>query len=246
MKKVLKPEQRLIVAADFQPKPGNNWFWVRKQVMDLVDKLAGTGVCIKVNSALRAAGQELVNMIHSRGLNVFADYKFYDVGDTNKTDGKILHVVSPELVTVACVAGLDALVALKAELLDSEVLGVTVPTSLKEADTQRMFGCSVMDAVLRFADIAKDAGLDGLISSAKEVPVLRERFGALFSLNTPAIRPLWSIVPGDGQNPERIVTPTKAIEAGADCIVVGRPIIQANDPREAVLRIIEEIAAAAG
>jgi orotidine-5'-phosphate decarboxylase len=135
--------------------------------------------------------------------------------------------------------------ALKAELPDTEVLGVTVLTSLKDADTQAMFTCSTVEAVMRFAQVAADAKIDGLISSAKEAEMLRAEFGILLSLNTPAIRPTWAIVPGDDQNPDRIMTPAKAIRAGADRIVVGRPIVNAESPYDAVMRTIEEIARAA-
>ncbi len=97
---------------------------------------------------------------------------------------------------------------------------------------------------MRFAHVAAEAKIDGLISSPKEAEVLRAKFGIVLSLNTPAIRPTWAIVPGDDQNPERIMTPAKAIRAGADRIVVGRPIVQAEKPYDAVMRTIEEIASA--
>jgi len=92
--------------------------------------------------------------------------------------------------------------------------------------------------------LAKRAGLDGIISSAAEAEVLRAKMGVIMTINTPAIRPEWAIVPGDDQNPDRIMTPTKAIRAGADRVVIGRPIIQAPDPRRAVELTIKEIEAA--
>lgn len=121
---------------------------------------------------------------------------------------------------------------------------MTALTSLKDPDTQAMFTCSTEEAVIRFAQVAADAKIDGLISSPKEAEALRAKFGVLMSLNTPAIRPTWAIVPGDDQNPERIMIPAKAIKAGANRIVIGRPITQARSPYEAVMRTIEEIASA--
>lgn len=244
MGKILTPAERLIVAADFKPTAPNGRDWVKAQVLKLADSLKGTGVYLKVNSALRACGYDLVDEIHSRGLRVFADLKLIDIGETLSTDGILIREAKPELLTVMCVSGLVAMKALKAELPDTEVLGVTVLTSLKDADTQAMFTCSTKEAVMRFAQVAAAAKLDGLISSAKGAEVLRAKFGIVLSLNTPAIRPTWAIVPGDDQDPDQIMTPEKAIKAGADRIVVGRPIVRAEKPYDAVMRTIEEIASA--
>ena len=244
--RTLTPAERLIVAADFKPTASNGREWVRAQVLALADSLSGTEVYLKVNSALRAAGYGLIDEIHSRGLRVFADLKLIDIGETLGTDGALLKEARPELLTTMCVSGITAMQALKAELPDTEVLGVTVLTSLKDADTQAMFTCSTEEAVMRFAQVAADAKIDGLISSPKEAEMLRAKFGVVLSLNTPAIRPTWAIVPGDDQNPDRIMTPVKAIKAGADRIVVGRPITKSPYPYGAVQRTIEEIASAIG
>lgn len=241
MQKVLTPAERLIVAADFKPTAPNGRAWVRAQVLALADSLKGTGVYLKANSGLRACGYELVGEIQSRGLRVFADLKLIDIGETLSTDGVLLREAKPELLTAMCVAGVTALQALKAELPDTEVLGVTALTSLTDDDTKAMFICTTEEAVIRFAQVGATAKLDGLISSPKEVEALRAKFGIVLSLNTPAIRPTWTIVPGDDQNPDRITTPAKAIRAGADRIVVGRPILQAKNPYDAVMRTIEEI-----
>ncbi len=247
MQKTLTPAERLIVAADFKPTGSNGREWVRSQVLALADNLCDTGVCLKINSALRACGYDLIDAIHSRGLRVFADLKLVDISETIATDGALLKESCPELLTVMCNAGVASMRALKAELPDTEVLGVTVLTSLKDADTQAMFTCSTEEAVMRFAQVAADAKIDGLISSSKEAEVLRAKFGVVLSLNTPAIRPTWAIVPGDDQNPERIMTPAKAIKAGVDRIVVGRPITKPPagvTSREAVVRTVEEIVSA--
>lgn len=244
MPRTLKPSERLIVAADFKPTASQGKNWVKAQVLALADSLQGTGVYLKVNSALRACGYGLIHAIKSRGLRVFADLKLFDIRETLSTDGILLKEAGPELLTTVCAAGVTAMQALKAELPDTEVLGVTVLTSLKDADTQAMFTCSTEEAVLRFAQVAADANIDGLICSAVEAEMLRAKFGLVLSLNTPAIRPTWAIVPGDDQNPDRIMTPKKAIEACADRIVVGRPIVQAESPYYAVMKTIEEIASA--
>jgi len=248
--KNLTPAERLIVAADFKPNPtkGENRNWARRRVLMLADELSGTGVCLKMNSILRACGYHLIKEVHDRGLRVLADLKLYDIGETLSTDGMLLKEFKPELLTVACIAGVPAMQALKTELPDTEVLGVTVLTNTKDgnepSDAQAMFVCSTADAVLRFAKLAGYAGINGLISSAKEAEMLRAKFGVAMTINTPAIRPVWAVVSGDDHDPERIMTPTKAIMAGADRIIVGEPIVKAGKPRDAVMRTIDEIASA--
>lgn len=245
--KTLTPPERLIVAADFKPTTPEGRAWVEKRVLTLADELNGTGVYIKVNSALRAVGYGLIDELHSRGLRVFADLKLNDIIETLATDGALLKEARPELLTAMCSAGVAGMKALKAELPDTEVLGVTVLTSLKDADVDAMFTCTMEEAVIRLGKFAFDAKIDGFISSAAEVKALQAHFGMVMSFNTPAIRPLWALVAGDDQNPERIMTPTKAIRAGADRIVVGRPATKpptGMTRREAVNRLLEEIAAA--
>jgi len=244
MQKTLTPAERLIVAAEFKPTGQNGKNWVKAQVLALADSLKGTGVYLKVNSALRACGYDLIGEIQSRGLRVFADLKLYDIGETLSTDGVLLKEARPELLTTVCSAGAKSIQALKAELPDTEVLGVTVLTSLNAGDTQIIHGCNVQDSVRKLADQAIRAGIDGFISSPHEIAVLRELSGDSMSINTPGIRPTWAIVPGDDQNPDRIMTPAKAIKDGADRIVVGRPIVKAEKPYDAVMRTIEEITSA--
>jgi orotidine-5'-phosphate decarboxylase len=242
----LTPTERLIVAADFKPHSVtiSGRADVRSQVLTLADGLKGTGVYVKVNSALRACGYGLISEIHSRGLRVFADLKLYDIGETLATDGVLLREVKPELLTVVCSAGIKAMRMLKAELPDTEVLGVTVLTSLKDDDTKMMWDQSVAYTAARLAHLVVDSDMDGLICAATEAEMMRDIIGVNRTINTPAIRPVWAIVPGDDQNPDRIMTPAKAIKAGADRIVIGRPIVRDKNPHDAVMRTIDEISKA--
>ena len=240
----LSPADRLIVAADFKPDVEYGRLGAKGKVLALARSLEGTGVHLKLNSVLRACGYDLIDDIHALGLRVFADLKLFDISETLATDGMFLRQSKPELLTVACTAGIDAMRALKAQLPDTEVLGVSVLTTFNDDAAQAMFTCSTNEAVMRLSRLAAQAGVDGLISSAKEAAMLSAEFGLLFSCNTPAIRPTWAIVESDDQNPDRVMTPAKAIAAGADRIVVGRPIVQAANPRDAVIRTLEEIASA--
>lgn len=244
MKSIMTPADRLIVAADFKPVPPNGGNWVRAQVVALATKLKATGVCLKVNSALRYCGYELIDEILARGLKVFADLKLHDIGETLATDGGLLQEMKPDFLTISCVSGVAAMKALKAQLPDTEVLGVTVLTSLTESDTFEMFHASVNEAVVNFAVLGESAGLDGLVCAPTDIVSIRSVIRKPMTLNTPGIRPTWAIVPGDDQNPDRIMTPAKAIKAGADRIVVGRPIVKADNPYDAVMRTLEEIASA--
>ncbi len=252
----LTSAKRLIVAADFKPTHSvlDDWMtklsapkpseWVRRQVLTLAENLNGTGVYLKVNSALRLCGYGLINEIKSCGLGVFADLKLCDIGNTLGTDGAILQEFKPELLTVMCSAGEGALIALKKALPDTEVLGVTALTSLSAEDIEAVHGELTRNAVVgNLAEIALSAGLDGVVASPMEAKMLRKSLGEKMTINTPAIRPAWAIVPGD-DNAGNSTAPKIAIELGATRIVVGRPILQAPSPYDAVMRTIEEIEAA--
>ena len=237
--------ERLIVGADYKPVGPDGREWVRTKVLKLADQISGTGVYMKVNSALRACGYGLIDEIHARGIKVFADLKLDDIKETLTIDGILLREAKPELLTVKCTAGIASMQALKNELPDTEILGVSVLTNLTEEDVMAMFICSREEAVMRLSAFGAAAKIDGFISSAKEVDILRSGFGLSMSINTPAIRPKWAIVPGDDQNKNLIVTPAEAIIAGADRIVVARPIILAENPYDAVMWTLEEIASVA-
>lgn len=239
MKKILTVADRLIVAFDF-PVGERKEVW--KKNVELAKSLQKTGITAKVNSGLRACGYDLIDMFHDYGLKVMADLKLYDIADTLKIDGMLLREAKPEFLTVVCSTGVKAMKALKIELPDTEIMGITVLTDLNDDDSRDMFSCSTLDAVLRFAHLAEQVPLGGLVSSAKEVPALiEEDFELFFTLNTPCVRSLYDIVPGDNQNPDRVLTPEKAIRNGADRIVVGRPITLARNPYDAVMRKLEEI-----
>lgn len=247
MNKELSVAERLIVAADFTPtKLGASG--VFNDVFSLAKDLKDTGVCIKVNSVLRAFGYSLITGLQDLGLKVFADLKLIDIPNTMETDAKLLKFFQPDILTIMCCAGIDGMSAVQKYLGDkTEVLGVTILTSLNEEECQAIFTCSTKAGVLRFARMAQLAGLGGLILSSQEAELISKRKELLLSINTPGIRPLWSLVEGDDQS--RVLTPTQAIKNGAERIVIGRPILlacpndkgQPQSPREAVERTLEEI-----
>lgn len=231
--------ERLIIAADFAPDSSGRK-GVHKKIMALADQLEGTGVIFKMNSALRALGMGLIREINERGLKVFADYKLVDIPATMEIDGLFLTEDQPAIVTAMANAGTRGLRALSNVLPLTEVLAVTVLTSLDEEECLEIFGCTPAEGVARFAKIAQDGNVDGLILSPKELGIIADMPDIYLDCNTPGIRPSWTVVEGDDQS--RVTTPADAIAAGAKRLVIGRPITQADNPRMAVERTLDEIA----
>jgi orotidine-5'-phosphate decarboxylase len=124
------------------------------------------------------------------------------------------------------------------------LLGVTALTSIGRSEMSAAGwyapDLTVTDLVIRRAAIARDAGCAGVVCSGDEIHAIKQQFGREFLVVAPGIRPAWAAIKGDDQR--RAATPAQAITAGADFIVVGRPIRTANDPAEAADRVVDEIA----
>ncbi|MFA5130543.1 MAG: orotidine-5'-phosphate decarboxylase [Patescibacteria group bacterium] len=240
-RKILTPNQRLIVAADFPLVKDDPSSPIAK-LKRLCQQITLSQAAVKVNSLQRREGQGLIDVIHSYGLSAFADLKLIDIGGTMMIDGQYLREVRPEFLTVMCHAGVKNMRRLKEMLPDTEILGVTVLTDQTEEDVQRVNRCSIEEAVRTYALMAKEAGIDGLIASPSEAKMLRELVGDDITINTPAIRPIRLEVANDDQNLQRAKTPQGAFEAGADRIIVGRPITQAENSQLAIAHTLEEIA----
>jgi orotidine-5'-phosphate decarboxylase len=218
-----------------------------RQALLLARQLEGLGVVAKFNSLLRFQGYQLISLIRSLGLEFFADLKLNDISQTLKLDGEFLFIFKPEIVTVMATAGVSGMKILKSVLPETDAIAVTALSSFDDADSYAVHNRCVGEAVKELAYLAMVAGLDGLVCAGKDIPTLASIHPHLpphMSVNVPGIRPEWSIIEGDDQNPARVMTPAQAIKAGATRIIVGRPITLAKDPREAVLRTIDEIAEA--
>jgi len=191
-------------------------------------------------------GPKAVEKLADLGFDVFLDLKFHDIPNT------VAHAVAAaarlpgvRLMTLHASGGLDALRAAR-EAVGSKknrpaLLGVTVLTSFDLA-TLRQIGMegSLESRVIALAQLAKDAGLDGVVTSAYEAPAVRRTFGPDFKILVPGVRPASAAA----NDQSRVATPGDAVRAGADFLVVGRPITAAKDPRAAALQISEEILAA--
>jgi orotidine-5'-phosphate decarboxylase len=226
-------EDRLILALDL-PTPA--------EALALVDRL-GDSVCFyKLGLELFMAGNyfELLRELAGRGKKIFADLKFFDVPETVAAAVRQLRDHPAEFVTVH---GNDSILRAAAGAREGsalKVLGVTVLTSLDRGDLDDLgFSVSVEELVLSRARRALEAGCDGVISSGLEARALRASLGDRFLVVTPGIRPVDNRSQDDQK---RVMTPADAFRAGADYIVVGRPVRNAPDPRVAAEGIQKTIA----
>jgi orotidine-5'-phosphate decarboxylase len=187
-------------------------------------------------------GPRLVEEIRERGEKIFLDLKLHDIPNTVRGAVRSACRLGIHMLTVHASGGPAMLTAASEEAQASGapplILAVTALTSLSEEDMRR-FGIagSMEQWVERLATLAHDSGIRGIVASARELPVLRRRFLADLKLVIPGIRPAGAAL----QDQSRTATPAEAIRAGADYIVVGRPVLQAKDPARAADLIVEEI-----
>ena len=202
----------------------------------LVHRLRPVTPWFKIGSTLfTRAGPDAVRLVQDAGGQVFLDLKFHDIPQT--VAGAVAAAVDlgVALVTVHCAAGPSALAAAAAARPPGstlKLLGVTRLTS----DAGRV-GASVVRAALA----ARDAGLDGVVASVRECARIKAVCGAVFKVLTPGIRPAGAVA----HDQARVATPRQAVWAGADYLVVGRPIATAPDPAAAARAIWHEMTLAA-
>ncbi len=227
-------EHKLIVALDSSSAEE-----ARKVVSELHAEVAFFKIGLEL---LYADGLHFPQMLIDSGYKVFLDTKLLDIPNTVERATANAAALGAAFLTVHGTdrKTLDAAVRGRGASA-TKLLAVTVLTSLDAADlAEQGIGGSPAELVLRRAQLAKDAGFDGVIASAQEAKAIRSAVGEDFLIVTPGIRP--SGASADDQ--QRVVTPTAAIAAGADYLVVGRPITKASDPRQAANAIIAEIEAA--
>jgi orotidine-5'-phosphate decarboxylase len=194
---------------------------------------------------ISAEGPEGIRAIVALGLPVFADVKFHDIPNTVAGAVRSLAPLGPAMINLHCsggVAMMEAAVAAAATCLPRpKILGVTVLTSLEQTDLSGMgISGTPLDQVVRLARLAQKCGLDGIICSPQEIAAVRDACGADFLIVTPGVRPAGTAL--DDQR--RVTTPVRALQAGADYLVIGRPITGAADPGEAAREIAADLAGA--
>lgn len=214
----------------------------RADIDKFVSTVSPALCCLKVGKhAFTRFGPALVRELIHQKFSVFLDLKYHDIPNTVAEACKAaaemgvwmlnVHVAGGQKMLLAAREAINTFPKNKRPLL----IGVTVLTSLDDADLKQLgMHDSVENTVLRLAKNAKTAGLDGVVCSANEVTVLRKALGDDFLLVTPGIR----LLGDDSDDQKRVMTPEAAFAAGADYIVMGRSIVQANDSVEKLKLII--------
>lgn len=226
----MSTSSRIFVALDYADA---------KQALALVDQLNPQLCGLKVGKELfTAAGPEFVKELVARDFDVFLDLKFHDIPNTVAKAVKAAAELGVWMVNVHAVGGRRMLEAAKAALADYPkpplLIAVTVLTSMTDDDLHETgIEVSAAEQVLRLADLAKQAGLDGVVCSAQEANMLQQACGQDFVLVTPGIRPQGS----DQGDQRRVMTPEQAAQQGIQVLVIGRPITQAEQPAAALKAI---------
>ncbi|MEW6541572.1 MAG: orotidine-5'-phosphate decarboxylase [Bacillota bacterium] len=195
-------------------------------------------------------GPRIVEELAAADARLFLDLKLHDIPETVAQGVRALAGLGAHIINVHAAGGL-AMMRAAAEAAHAEaaqagvpvpkLVAVTVLTSLEQENLSRElgFGKNLEQVVLAWAGLAKAAGLDGVVSSPLELTTLRTALGPDFLLITPGIRPAGAEL----QDQKRVLTPAQAVQAGADYLVIGRPITAAPDPVAAVQAIARELAA---
>ena len=232
-------KDRLIIALDVP---------TADRARELVTLLRGRVGMFKVGSQLfTSAGPQLVREIVSGGDKVFLDLKFHDIPRTVAKAALEVAKMWVVMFNLHTLGGIE-MMRLTVEEVDRycsthklrrpKILGVTVLTSLNQDSFQRMgLKGSVEETVIRLSLLAQEAGLDGVVASPREIRAIREACGKSFVIVTPGIRPSWA----QADDQRRFATPREAMEAGADYIVIGRPITGADAPLSALERVLSEL-----
>lgn len=222
---------KIIVALDYEKEA---------EALALVDQIDPSLCRLKVGKEMfTTLGINFVKQLHQRNFDVFLDLKYHDIPNTVARAVRSAADLGVWMVDLHASGGLrmmeDAKKILEPYGKDAPLLiAVTVLTSMEDLDLLQIgINASPMEQVLRLAHLTQRAGLDGVVCSPQEVEILRNTCGKEFKFVTPGIRPIGT----DFGDQRRVMTPTAAIRAGSDYLVIGRPITQADNPAE-VLRSI--------
>jgi orotidine-5'-phosphate decarboxylase len=230
----LEPVSPVIVALDFDDAD---------RALDFAARLDPAECRIKVGKELfTASGRSLVETLTLRGFQVFLDLKFHDIPNTVAQACKMAADAGVWMVNVHACGGRRMMEAAREGLSGFGqrplLIAVTVLTSLDASDLGEIgIEESPQEHVLRLARLTRDCGLDGVVCSAQEAPMLKAALGQTFKLVTPGIR----LSDSAADDQRRVMTPTSALAAGSDYLVIGRPITRADEPMSVLNKINEEI-----
>lgn len=236
----LRAADRLVIALDVDSD---------REALKIVDELKDAVGMFKVGHQLFTAyGPDIVRRIIETGCRVFLDLKYHDIPNTVAKASAEAVKLGVSIFNVHALGGLDMM---KAAVQSAEetasgrglpapvILAVTVLTSMDEKTLRKELKItrSLRREVSHLARLAQRAGMHGVVASPHEIKMLRRATGGAFVILTPGVRPDWA----GTDDQKRIMTPGEAVVAGADYIVVGRPVLKARDRKEAVQRILNEI-----
>ena len=224
----MEPRERLIVALDVPSIDA---------AQEMVARLGDAVSFYKIGYQLAfAGGLGYAPKLVQSGKRVFLDLKIHDIPNTAQHAVAEAASLGAFMITVHASGGGAMLRACNTNT--SLILGVTILTSLNDDELTRIgFDAPPLASAVRLAKLVKESGLRGVVASPQEIRAIRESCGDDFVIVTPGIRPAGS----DAGDQQRTMTPRDAMEAGADYIVIGRPIIAASKPRDAAMRIIESL-----
>jgi orotidine-5'-phosphate decarboxylase len=229
-------KKRVIVALDYPNQ---------QQALAMAAQLDPQRCRVKVGKELfTRCGPAIVEALHAQGFEVFLDLKFHDIPNTTAKAVRAAAELGVWMVNVHASGGRRMMEAARNELeqvngTDTLLIGVTVLTSMERSDLVELgLDIDPLEQVKRLAKLTESSGLHGIVCSAQEVKPLRQIIGADFKLVTPGIRPADAEV-GDQK---RIMTPSDAITAGSDYLVIGRPITKAASPIDSLASIDAELA----
>jgi len=215
----------------------------REKALALADQLQGSGCWLKVGMELyNAAGATIIQELKAKGFPIFLDLKLHDIPNTVEKTVRVLAGYGADMLTVHCSGGYDMLArAVQATYAVEheknlpkrmKIIGITVLTSLNQEMLQKDLGITrdLRDQVVALAHLGLKAGIDGVVASAQEASILRQTLGQNFIIITPGIRPKGA----EKHDQARTLTPQEALAEGSSYLVVGRPITQKPNPRQAL------------
>lgn len=237
----MEPRERIILALDVCEY---------EDAIDIVRKFKGHIDTFKIGSELfTSVGPRIIKEIHLMGKKVFLDLKFHDIPNTVAKSALAAAKLGVFMFNVHTLGGFEMMkhaaetlsrFSLEQNINRPRLIGVTILTSINQDALRDELSVTVRmnTQVKHLAGLAQRAGLDGVVASPEDAEMIRSRFGAGFLIVTPGIRPSWAAL--DDQ--KRAMTPRKAVQQGADYLVIGRAVTSQPDPIGALMRIEEEIA----
>ncbi|CFX75480.1 Aldolase-type TIM barrel [Syntrophomonas zehnderi OL-4] len=237
----MNPKERIVLALDVD---------TYDEALGLVRELTPYVGVFKIGMQLyNSIGPAIVQQVNELGGKVFVDLKLHDIPNTVGAAGRVLTRLNSFMFNVHAAGGREMMQYAAAEVSKEAarlginpplILAVTVLTSISDQQLKNEMyvnDLNVLELTVKWAVMAKESGLNGVVCSPQEITAIRAACGPDFKIVTPGIRPRWS----ETNDQKRVTTPRDALHLGADYMVIGRPITKADNPKIAAQKIIEEL-----